>query len=285
MARFFGQYLLEQGYLSQEQLDQASAYIKERNLPVGRLAARAQLVTPEQADHVHGLQRLLDRQWGEIAIATGLLTQTQVDELLCEQRSHSVFIGEAIANLGFLSTDRKNSLLLDYLLSESSRLAVEIAASSPAEDDAASGVLALTRRLALRTAGIQLKIGGATAWDMNDTLGVSGVISISSPRYLTELAITADTALAVALAAGLLAMEPEEVEEDMLADGLCEFLNILGGHCKNQRQIAGEIVKLGIPRTEPLPEGGVAFTIISPEGRGVLALQVAANSETLPRAA
>ena len=45
MARFFGQYLLEQGYLSQEQLDQASAYIKERNLPVGRLAARAQLVT------------------------------------------------------------------------------------------------------------------------------------------------------------------------------------------------------------------------------------------------
>jgi hypothetical protein len=103
---FFGQFLLERGRVSREQLLEAVRLQGEVNVKLGTLAMDRGLLSHEDVERLHLRQRSVDRRFGELAVAEGLLTQAQVDELLSIQQQERVLLGEALVRQGHLTLEQ-----------------------------------------------------------------------------------------------------------------------------------------------------------------------------------
>lgn len=114
-SRFFGQYLLEKGRITSEQLVSALEHQKSVQAAIGTLALERGLLTGEQIKQILAEQRKTSLRFGEQAVAMGLLTQTQVDELLQEQEvSHRVLLGEVLVSKGYLTLEMLEKELKEY---------------------------------------------------------------------------------------------------------------------------------------------------------------------------
>jgi len=125
-AKFFGQYLLERGRITSQQLYEALEFQKQVKLPVGVLALEAGLLTAEQIKSVVARQSNSDKRFGELALAMGLLNQAQLDELLERQITHKVRLGEALIVKGFVGLDVLDKELREYQ-KEEGRGALQVA--------------------------------------------------------------------------------------------------------------------------------------------------------------
>jgi CheY-specific phosphatase CheX len=114
-ARFFGQYLLEKGRITSQQLLDALECQKNIGMPIGTLALERGWLSAEQIKKILEQQRRSNHRFGEIAAALGCLTQSQVDDLLQEQQTnHRVLLGEALFAKGYLSLETLGKELKDY---------------------------------------------------------------------------------------------------------------------------------------------------------------------------
>jgi len=114
-TRFFGQYLLERGRITSQQLVAALEHQKNINTPIGTLALERGLLTAVQIKQILEQQKRKSGRFGEVAVAMGLLTQAQVDELLQDQEiNHRVLLGEALVAKGFLTLEALERELKEY---------------------------------------------------------------------------------------------------------------------------------------------------------------------------
>jgi CheY-specific phosphatase CheX len=114
-SRFFGQYLLEKGRITSEQLVTALEQQKTVQAAIGTLALERGLLTADQIRHILDQQRKTGLRFGEQAVAMGSLTQTQVDELLQEQEvNHRVLLGEVLVLKGYLTLEMLEKELKEY---------------------------------------------------------------------------------------------------------------------------------------------------------------------------
>lgn len=113
--KFFGQFLVENGYITEELLQQAIAYQNQRNLSIGELAIRERLLTREHLNYILTLQKQSSKRFGEIAVEERLLTQSAVEYLLKVQKREHVFIGEALTTTNVLSGDKVDKALHEYI--------------------------------------------------------------------------------------------------------------------------------------------------------------------------
>ena len=104
-AKFFGQYLLEKGRITSQQLVDVLEFQKNVKLPIGVLALEHGMLTSEQIKLIVARQSNADKRFGELAISLGLLTETQIDELLQKQASQKIHLGEALIVKGHISVD------------------------------------------------------------------------------------------------------------------------------------------------------------------------------------
>jgi len=118
-SRFFGQYLLEKGRITSEQLVTGLEQQKTVQAPIGTLALERDLLTAEQIKQILHQQRKTGLRFGEQAVAMGSLTQTQVDELLQVQEvSHRVLLGEVLVMKGYLTIEMLEKELKEYKKAE-----------------------------------------------------------------------------------------------------------------------------------------------------------------------
>jgi CheY-specific phosphatase CheX len=128
-SRFFGQYLLEKGRITSQQLLDALECQKNISTPIGTMALERGLMTVEQIKQVLEQQRRNNLRFGEIAVTFGFLTQAQVNELLEEQEtSHPVRLGEALLSKGHITLEALEKELKEYN-KESERFATEVSAA------------------------------------------------------------------------------------------------------------------------------------------------------------
>jgi len=114
-SRFFGQYLLEKGRITSEQLVTALEQQKTVQAAIGTLALERGLLTADEIKQILNQQRKTGLRFGEQAVARGSLTQTQVDELLREQEmSHRVRLGEVLVSKGYLTLEMLEKELKEY---------------------------------------------------------------------------------------------------------------------------------------------------------------------------
>jgi CheY-specific phosphatase CheX len=102
-AKFFGQFLLERGRLTRDQLLAAVELQKTVNVKLGTLAIDRGYMKVEDVERVNRVQRTVDKKFGELAVEQGLLSPAQVEELLAQQKQDRLMLGEALVQKGVLT--------------------------------------------------------------------------------------------------------------------------------------------------------------------------------------
>ncbi len=127
--RFFGQYLLEKGRITSQQLLDALECQKSVATPIGVLALERGLLSAEQIKQILQQQRKTNQRFGEIAVSLGFLTQAQVDELLNAQEiSHRLKLGEVLLAKQYVTPETLVKELKEYN-KEAERFASEVSAA------------------------------------------------------------------------------------------------------------------------------------------------------------
>jgi len=114
-TRFFGQFLLERGRITSQQLLAALELQKSISRPIGTLALERGWLSAAQIKDILDRQKHKTLRFGELAVQLGYLTQAQVDELLqLQETSHRVRLGEALVLKGFITLESLERELKEY---------------------------------------------------------------------------------------------------------------------------------------------------------------------------
>jgi len=125
--KFFGQYLLEKGRITSQQLLDALECQKQITMPIGALALEVGSLSADQVKQLLQLQKKKNQSLGELAQEKGFLTQAQVNGLLQKQETNHRFkLAEVLLSKAFMSPEILAKELREYR-KESERLASEIA--------------------------------------------------------------------------------------------------------------------------------------------------------------
>ncbi|MBQ9134691.1 MAG: hypothetical protein IJX66_01200 [Lachnospiraceae bacterium] len=93
-----GNYLVETGKITGGQLEQVIAKLDQVRVKMGLLAVAEGIMTIEQADEVNRLQATMDKRFGDIAVEKGYLTEEQISNLLKKQGNTYLAFAQALVN-------------------------------------------------------------------------------------------------------------------------------------------------------------------------------------------
>ncbi len=235
--QIFGNFLVETGKITEEQLADVIAYESTVRVKLGLIAVAEKLLTNEQADEINQLQAIMDKRFGDIAVEKGYLTEDQVSNLLKKQGNiYMVFVQTLIdkklmtleevdaalesyqSQMGFTHSD------MDALVSGDVDRTVKL--FLPAENDLMARHCALAVRTFLRIIHSSAYVSKAY---MTDKLSVDNVAmqTLKGEHIITAaFAGVSDSLLCVAdTFAG---EEFDAVDMDAL-DAVGEFINCING--------------------------------------------------------
>ena len=113
-TQFFGNYLLSNGIVTQEQLFSAIQKQAKTRMKLGTLAIHAGYMTAQEVDQVVIEQTHQDKKFGELAIQFGYMTSDQVIELLKEQSPDFLLLGQILVEEGVLTHAQLEEIMIDY---------------------------------------------------------------------------------------------------------------------------------------------------------------------------
>lgn len=113
-TQYFGQYLLNKGYLTVEQLHDGLEYQQNVRLKLGVLAVNAGYMTADDADKVNEAQKKADKRFGELAVDMGYLKEEQVDELLSSQKLGHLLLGQALVDKEYMTLQEFEKAISEY---------------------------------------------------------------------------------------------------------------------------------------------------------------------------
>lgn len=113
-SQYFGQYLLNEKYLTAEQLKEALEYQQSVRLKLGVLAINAGYMNAEKVNQVHQMQTKVDKRFGEIAVEMAYLKEEQVDELLSSQKFGHLLLGQALVDKNYMSLEKFEEAIYEY---------------------------------------------------------------------------------------------------------------------------------------------------------------------------
>ncbi|MDR0974285.1 MAG: chemotaxis protein CheX [Ruminococcus sp.] len=104
LTQLFGNYLLKQHLVSPSHLIEALRESSSTRVKLGVLAIDAGLMTPDQVDEIHELQRIMDKRIGDLMVEKGYLSPEQIATLLKSQKSGHLILGQALIDNGHMTT-------------------------------------------------------------------------------------------------------------------------------------------------------------------------------------
>lgn len=106
-----GNYLVKQGKLTREQLEEVIGKQDETRVKMGLLAVSEGIMTVEQAESVNRLQATMDKRFGDIAVEKGFLTEEQISNLLKKQGNAYLAFAQALVNAELLTLQELEEML------------------------------------------------------------------------------------------------------------------------------------------------------------------------------
>ena len=79
-------YLVEKGVIKEDDAKKFVENFETHSEKLGTLALKENLLTSEQVEKIHDMQKNIDKKFGEIAVDTGMLTKDQLTYLIKRQR-------------------------------------------------------------------------------------------------------------------------------------------------------------------------------------------------------
>lgn len=113
-SQYFGNFLLNKGLISPEQLSKALELQKTTHLKLGVLSVNAGFMTPSQIEVVHQKQMQVDKRFGEIAVELGYLTDEQLEEILSSQKHSHLLLGQVLIDEKYMSLEEFTNALNQY---------------------------------------------------------------------------------------------------------------------------------------------------------------------------
>jgi hypothetical protein len=119
LTQLFGNYLLKQHLVSPSHLIEALRESASTRVKLGVLAINAGLMTPEQVEEVHELQKVMDKRIGDIMVEKGFLTPDQIASLLKSQKSGHLVLGQSLIDNGHMTTAQFAEAIRQFKLDNS----------------------------------------------------------------------------------------------------------------------------------------------------------------------
>jgi CheY-specific phosphatase CheX len=114
-TRFFGQFLLERGRITSQQLLAALEYQKSLTMPMTILALEKGWLSPAQIKDINEQLKHKALRFEELAVQLGYLNPVQIDELLqLDDTTHRLRLGEALVLKGFVTLETLDRELTEY---------------------------------------------------------------------------------------------------------------------------------------------------------------------------
>ena len=113
-TQFFGNYLLNEGLVTPEQLVDGLQEKKNTRMKLGVLAINAGYMTASQVERVHEYQKRMDKRIGDCAVELGYMTEDQVMELLHSQPLGYLLLGQALVDKGYMTNSQFEETINSY---------------------------------------------------------------------------------------------------------------------------------------------------------------------------
>ncbi len=113
-TQFFGNFLLNKGVISPEQLIDVLKIRSSAHKKLGTLAIHSGYMSANEVEDVFITQTHYDKRFGELAIELGYLTQEQVDELLTIQLPDYMLLGQILVEQNILTHVEFENLITEY---------------------------------------------------------------------------------------------------------------------------------------------------------------------------
>ncbi len=225
--KFFGHYLLDEEIITAQQLTEAVEYQSEKNLSLGEIAVRENLLTLKDAETINNKQRILDKRFGEVSILLGLLTQEQIEYLLVTQKKEKVFFGEVLIFKEFISEQElEKQLALFEELQQIEVVALDEKIEALDKDNIIKETIGVLQKLYPRIVHDYIKLVSVEKESENN-----GIIVVQKMRgdIHLDFALQPEDPVALAISQKFLKMDFESVDE-MVLDIISEFVNVILGN-------------------------------------------------------
>ena len=271
-VKFFGQFLIERGEIDPDQLRGALALMKRENSTLGEIAIQEGFLSRADTHWVNMQQRLTDRPFGELAVELGHLTREQLERCVQRQDRARLRIGEALTRLGHLPADRLGALLDEFKIDQAPYETGQVELPEAlAENRLAPYVVDLLPKFCMRIARVQVKIApSASLRALPSYPYCVGVAALADPGL--DVILAGDRDFALRIAAHTAGLDVDSVEEELIADGLGEFLNVLLGNAIGLLEREGAQAELQPARYRVESAEGTVFEVATSEGRAALLL-------------
>jgi len=278
-VKFFGQFLVESGIVSQENLLKAIDLQETSNLKFGEIAALLGMLSEADVDRIHTIQRTEDLRFGDIALKLGLLNQDQMQEILTRQKNGHLYIGEALVKVGALSQDELKDHLEAFQADQAAYATGHIAIPGDVGHPKLWEMAAdLTCKLLGRVCDINVHSSSAVVCERiepTDTIAAMAFAGSVNGRYLLAVSDTLRDRIARAILGEKdVSAEPLEV----LDDTAMEFVNIVCGNIAAKAAQLGKTMEIFPPAVfHPGPRGidvpsgqvGLRFPFVEATGEAV----------------
>ena len=272
-VKFFGQFLIDSGEVDASHVREALHLMDAENLPLGQIAIAQGFMQECQVARVNAEQRNRDLSFGDLAVEMNLLESEQLVAVLQSQSLRRLPIGQALVRLGHVANDRLG-LLLDAYKTDQAQYEVS-AIELPdglASHRVSRYVIELFPRFMLRVARMQVKVGEIQPFDRApDFAEIRVSVPIKGARGL-EVALVCDLEFGESLAQAASGLDPCDLDQEMVADGVGEFLNVLCGNAGSAVAREGHPIDLGPPDYEAELCDGWTIELAAGVGHAALVL-------------
>ncbi len=270
--RLFGGYLVDQGVVSQDDVDEALRLMRLLNSSIGELAVAEGVLSQRQADAIAREQRVVDGRWGELAVELGMgdATGERIDELCAEQTLSNLRFSDALLELGILSATELDRQLDRYEREEADPAHCLSNLPSAYRTAAVQAVVEAFPRLCRRSMHGWVRMGNVRVWEQPEPWDVHATASFEGPHSLA-IGLSLEHRVARTLSRGVdrdQRMWDLDLEPVLLAEFLGTVAQLVHGKVEPGRDQAIEIQRV----PDELPVRGIAFDLAFGEGCGVLVL-------------
>lgn len=276
-VKFFGQFLLEQGAVSNDKLLQAIDLQEKTNLKFGEMALSMGLITEAGIDKVHLAQQREDLRFGDMALKLGVISAEQMQQVLTKQKNSHLYIGEALIEVGALEAGQLEPLLAafkaDQAVYQVEKVSIPAGVPSPEIWEMFADI---TFKMLTRVADIAYKAGPSEVVSVlgkNDVVAVMAFNGTVSGRYFVSVSSDIQRMIARAI------LREEDVSGEpaaVLDDTVMEFANIAFGNIAAKAAQMGQSIEISPPEVfhgsagdiaVPPGQTGLRFPIFIADGK------------------
>ncbi len=243
--KFFGQYLLEKGIITKEQLLDAVAFQEKQNIKFGVYAMRKGYINKDQLESILREQKNSDLKFGEIAIKMGYLTEENVTEIITKQQNDHVYLGTALIMKGYIRKEVLEKELKEYQKEQMEYIPSRSFPEKIENEADLMYLVELIERLLLRVADLKVKRGDILKKKKIFNKGEKGIYVAF--RGSVNVTLLFNFAESVALKVAEKLIGEESNKEEIMEDALKEFVNIISGNIAAKLAQEGKSVEFSVP--------------------------------------